>query len=75
VDLAETKKAAQAKFDSLDTDHDGTLDMKEMVGTQVHDIAYKKADMDKDGTLDKSEYMGLVERRFRASAGSKRGTC
>jgi hypothetical protein len=50
VDLAEAKKAAEAKFDSLDTDHDGTLNMKELTGTGVHDMAFKKADMDKDGT-------------------------
>ena len=30
LDLAEVKKAAEAKFDALDRDHDGTLDKKEL---------------------------------------------
>ena len=67
LDLAEAKKAAEAKFDSLDTDHDGTLNAKEMAPTQVHKMSISKADLDKDGTLDKSEYLGLVEARFKAA--------
>jgi Ca2+-binding EF-hand superfamily protein len=74
VDLAEAKKAAEAKFDSLDTDHDGTLDMKEMAGTGVHAMTFKKADKDGDGSLDKSEYMGLVEARFKAADTDHDGT-
>jgi len=32
VDLAEAKKAAGDLFDKLDTDKDGTLDVKELKG-------------------------------------------
>ena len=35
LDLAEAKKAAGVKFDSLDGDHDGTLNKKEMRSTKV----------------------------------------
>jgi 5-hydroxyisourate hydrolase-like protein (transthyretin family) len=67
LDLAEAKKAAEAKFDRLDTDHDGTLDAKEIASTQVHKMSFSKADTDQDGTLDKSEYLALVETRFKAA--------
>src|ERR1700691_1765229 len=73
LDLAEAKKAAEAKFDSLDTDHDGTLDKKEMAAA-VHGTSFSKADADKDGTLDKSEYLALVEARFKAADTDHDGT-
>jgi hypothetical protein len=63
IDLAEAKKAASDKFDSLDTDHDGTLDRKEL----TRKTTFAKADSDKDGTVDKNEYLALVEARFNAA--------
>jgi len=63
IDLAEAKKAASDKFDSLDADHDGTLDRKELMGKTT----FAKADSDKDGTVDKTEYLALVEARFNAA--------
>jgi Ca2+-binding EF-hand superfamily protein len=74
LDLAEARKAAEAKFDSLDTDHDGTLDLKEMDSTEIHKMSFAKADLDKDGTLDKSEYLALVDARFKAADTDHDGT-
>src|SRR5690606_14281355 len=52
IDLAETGKAAEARFDSLEGDNDGTLDAKEMGPTKVDKATFAKADPDNDGTLD-----------------------
>lgn len=71
LDLAEVKKAAEAKFDRLEKDKDGTLDRKEIAGLG---ISMKAGDPDKDGTLDKAEYMVIVEQRFRAADPDKDGT-
>jgi len=73
LDLAEVKKAAEAKFDKLEKDKDGTLDMKEVKGLGISAAAFKKANPDKDGTLDKAEYMALVEARFNAANPDKDG--
>jgi Ca2+-binding EF-hand superfamily protein len=73
LDIAEVKKAASDKFDTLDTDHEGTLDAKEL----AHRIGKKTlmaADPDKDGTLSKDEYLALVEKRFKAADPDGDGT-
>ncbi len=54
------KKAATARFNALDRDHDGTLDRREL-GATVTAWQFKQADLDKDRTLDKNEYLALVE--------------
>lgn len=64
--MAEINKAADALFDKLDVDHDGTLDMKELAG-RVTKSEFDAADKDHDGTLDRSEYESIVAQRFRAA--------
>jgi len=74
LDLAEAKKAATAKFDSLDGNHDGTLDKKELSSTKVDKKTFKKADLNKDGTLTKDEFLTIVEARFKAADANNDGT-
>lgn len=74
LDLAEVKKAAEARFDSLEGDKDGTLDRKEIKPAKVDKATFAKADPDKDGTLDKQEYLSIVEARFRAADPDNDGT-
>jgi hypothetical protein len=66
VSLTEAKAAATAKFDALDTDKEGTLDVNELTGI-LSPNAVKKADKDKDQTLDKAEFLALVEKMFKAA--------
>src|SRR6266516_3665173 len=71
--VAEAKKAAAARFDALDRDHDGTLDATELRRIlSAKDI--RQADPDKDGTLDKKEYEALGEKRFKAADKDNDGT-
>src|ERR1700694_6008765 len=64
--LDEIKKAASARFDALDRDHDGSLDRRE-VGATVSPQELRQADVDKEGTLDKNEYLTMIEKRFQAA--------
>jgi len=73
LDIAEVKKAASDKFDALDTDHDSTLDAKELAH-RVSKVHLAASDPDKDGTLSKDEYMVLVEKRFKAADPDGDGT-
>jgi len=73
ISLAEAKAAASAKFDALDTDKEGTLDVNELTGILSPD-AVKKADKDKDQTLDKVEFLALVEKMFEAADQDHDGT-
>jgi len=73
VSLAEAKAAASAKFDALDTDKEGTLDVNELTGI-LSPNAVKKADKDKDQTLDKGEFLALVEKMFKAADQDHDGT-
>jgi Ca2+-binding EF-hand superfamily protein len=63
VSLAEARKAAEAKFNALDTDHEGTLDASELTGI-MSAKQIKGADKDNDGTIDKAEYLKVVEAKF-----------
>jgi Ca2+-binding EF-hand superfamily protein len=74
LDLAEVKKAAEAKFDSLEGDNDATLDKREMSSTKVDKKTFKKADPDNDGTLTKDEYLTIVEERFKTADTDHDGT-
>jgi Ca2+-binding EF-hand superfamily protein len=74
IDMAETKKAAEARFETLDTDHDGTVDMKEVAPGGVGKTTFAKADVDKDGTLDKAEYLTIVDARFKVADSDNDGT-
>ncbi|WP_196768585.1 EF-hand domain-containing protein [Granulibacter bethesdensis] len=73
VSLEEAHKAAEAKFDALDTDHEGTLDASELTG-----ILGKKAlaafDPDHDGSLDKAEWLKLVDAYFKKADPDHDGT-
>lgn len=71
--LDEVKKAADARFDTLDQDHEGTLDRKELRGL-VSATEFTKANADKDATLDKAEYEALVTQRFQAADSDHDGT-
>ena len=73
VSLDEAKKAAIAKFDTLDTDKEGTLDANELTGILGRNDLIK-ADKDKDKTLDKAEFLALVEKLFAAADKDKDGT-
>jgi Ca2+-binding EF-hand superfamily protein len=66
LDLAEVNKAADAEFDKLDVDHDGSLSRKEL-GNRVTKAEFTAADVDHDGTLDKAEYQSIVAKRFQAA--------
>ena len=66
ISLDEAKAAAAAKFDALDTDEEGTLDVNELAGIVARGTV-TKADRDKDGTLDKAEFLALVEKLFMAA--------
>jgi Ca2+-binding EF-hand superfamily protein len=66
LDIAEINKAADAEFDKLDVDHDGTLSQKEL-GNRVTEAEFNAADTDHDGKLEKAEYLTLVAKRFKAA--------
>jgi hypothetical protein len=66
LDLAEINKAADATFEKLDVDHDGSLSRKEL-GNRVTKAEFAAADVDHDGTLDKAEYESIVAKRFQAA--------
>ena len=49
IDLVEVKKAASARFDKLDNDHDGTLTFQEFQGSSTPKPSKQEFDvMDKD---------------------------
>jgi EF hand domain-containing protein len=73
LDLAEVKKAAEARFQALDRDHDGTLDAKELIGV-LSAGELGAANPDRDQTLDRDEYLALVEKRFKAADPDRDGT-
>jgi len=73
LSLDEAESAASAEFGKLDTDHDGTLDEKELGGRLSHS-EFQSADPDRDGTLSKDEYLAVVAQRFRAADPDKDGT-
>jgi Ca2+-binding EF-hand superfamily protein len=73
VSLDEAKKAADAMFDKLDRDHDGTLTRRELRG-RLSAREFAAADADKDDTLSKDEYLAVVERRFKAADTDNDGT-
>ncbi len=73
VSLDEAKKAADAMFDKLDRDHDGTLTRGELRG-RLSAKEFTAADIDKDGTISKDEYLAVVEHRFKAADADNDGT-
>jgi hypothetical protein len=67
------RKAADAEFHKLNTDHDRTLDLKELRG-RVTKAEFDAADGDYDGTLDKAEYRALAQSRSNAANPDNDGT-
>lgn len=66
LDLAEISKAADAQFDKLDADHDGSLSRKE-VGTRYETIVARRfhaANWDKDATIEVAELKIAAGRRL-----------
>lgn len=66
LDLNESKTAASALFDKLDTKKTGVLDMKQLHG-RLSEKEFVLADADKDGTLTKSEYLDAVAKAYTAA--------
>jgi hypothetical protein len=73
VDLTETNKAAEALFDKLDKDKEGTLDKKELQGRLTRG-AFAAADPDKDGTLTRDEFLSAVSSLFKDADPDNDGT-
>ena len=74
LDLEEAKKAASAKFNSLDRNRTGTLTRREVGRLRLSRKDFTAADPDKDGTLSKDEYLAIVEQRFKAADTKQQGT-
>jgi Ca2+-binding EF-hand superfamily protein len=70
---AAVKAAAQAKFASLDIDHDGTLDRHELGGL-VTGAEFAAADKDNDKTIDETEYLAIVASAFQKADRDHDGT-
>jgi hypothetical protein len=66
LDITEINKAADAEFDRLDADHDGTLSRNEL-GHRVTKAEFAAADIDHHGKLTKDEYETIVAERFKAA--------
>lgn len=58
-------------FDTINADHDGSLDARELEG-RLTPAEIANEDPDKDGTLDKGEYLAAVDARFGAVNGKAR---
>jgi Ca2+-binding EF-hand superfamily protein len=71
VSLAEAKDYVGHRFDQLDGDHDGTLTLKELKGTEAQ---LKALDKDHDGTLTQDELLAGVEAAFTKADADKEGT-
>ncbi len=72
--LDQANKAAEARFLILDTDHDGTVDEKEIVPGGVSTQEFQAVNPDKDKTLDKTEYKNLVKQKFDAADTNHNGS-
>jgi Ca2+-binding EF-hand superfamily protein len=64
VTLDEVKAYAAKRFDTLEKDKDGTLDMKELKG-RLSAAGFKAANTDADKTIDKTEFLAYVETLFK----------
>src|SRR5580698_1151135 len=73
VDLNEAKTAANALFDKLEKDNDGTLDHKELHG-RISAKDWAVADPDNDKTVSKDEYLAYVEVLFKKADPDNHGT-
>jgi hypothetical protein len=65
--------ATRSVLRSLDTDHDGTVDLTEAKAAASR--LFGKLDRDRDGTLDRRELRGrMVSKEFAAADGDRDGT-
>jgi Ca2+-binding EF-hand superfamily protein len=64
ITLDEVKTYAAKRFDALEKDKDGTLDMKELKG-RISAAGFKAANTDTDTTLDQTEFLAYVETLFK----------
>jgi hypothetical protein len=60
-DTTGANQTAQAKFDELDVDHDGSIDKKEAVASKTLNLEFKQLDADKDGKLSLAEFMSASD--------------
>jgi hypothetical protein len=54
--LTDATASIQAKFDALDTDHDGSIDANEAAASDVLAAQFKALDIDGDGKLSLAEF-------------------
>jgi EF hand len=73
VDSTEINKSAEALFDKLDKDKDGTLEPKELQG-RLSKKAFKAADADNDGTLTRDEFLSATGNLFKSADPDNDGT-
>ena len=64
--MNESKAAASALFDKLDTKKTGLLDMKQLQG-RLSAKEFAAADRDGDKTLTKDEYLDAVSKAYKAA--------
>jgi len=64
--------AATKLFKQLDTDHDRTLDRKEMEGC-LTEADWKAVNRDNDNTLELDEWLTIVRQCFNAADANKDG--
>ena len=59
--------AARARFQQLDTDHNGTLSQNEAAKGSITPDEFKQANTTGTRTLSEQEYLGLVKMKFDAA--------
>jgi EF hand len=59
--------AARARFQQLDTDHDGTLSQTEAAKGGITPEEFRQANTKGARTLSEQEYLGLVKMKFEAA--------
>ena len=52
---------AQAKFDQLDADHDGSIDKQEAMASEELTVRFDKLDIDHDGKLSSNEFSAIKD--------------
>ncbi len=72
--LDQANKAADSHFAKLDTDHDGTVDKKELIPAGITDNDFTSMNPDKDKLVQKEEYMNLVKQKFSAADSNHNNT-
>ena len=56
-----TTSAAQAKFDLIDTNHDGVIDRQEAAASKALTAEFSKLDANKDGKLSLTEFVTVKD--------------